>query len=157
AKIDKLKAEHPPETVSPDPDQHIAPSEQHEPDLILDPANPLNSADAFLRRTYESTDGRLLHHVDGTFYAFREACYHEEPNDSLRSKVYGFLERAHKEVKSKTGSPQFIPFKPTKTSVDVIIDAVRGRTYASATPPAWLMGAASLPPPEDLIVARNGI
>ncbi len=125
---------------------------------VLDPSNPLAIVDAFLDWNYRRQNLRTLHYANAGFYGFNCTAYSELPPDRLRAEMYSFLERAKKSVKDKQSKEwEDVPFKPTKGSIDLAMDALRGRTYIEATPPAWLVNAEEMPDARELIVASNGI
>src|SRR5262249_50256061 len=97
--------------------------------LILDPADPLPAARLFLDRHHTRNRLRTLHHQAGRFYTWTGTRYEIADEQSIRSDLYGFLETA--ERRGKKGKA--LPYQPTATKVNNVIDAVRAITNVSST------------------------
>ena len=121
---------------------------------ILDPADPMKSARVFVETRYTSTTVPILHHWAGDFYGWHAAAYRSLDDQAIRAAVYTFLDVAKRQT--KTG--ELVRFKPTATSVNMTLDALRAVTNLPATisPPAWLDGVEG-PPAARLVAMRNGI
>src|SRR5205085_2797685 len=64
------------------------------------------------------------------------------------------LERARKHV--RRGDEECVePFRPTKSTVDNVMNAMKAETYTKVTAPAWLIDNPDLPDPLDVVAARN--
>ncbi len=119
--------------------------------LVLDPRDPMRSARLFIEREHTMENVMALRHQAGVFYRY-EGAYHEREEARLRAELYRFLEPA--QYLSKEGIK---PFKPTKSKVENILDALRGLTNlpASQASPCWLHPADL--DARDLLACRNGL
>src|SRR5262249_53512365 len=112
--------------------------------VILDPSDPLRSAREFVKRRHTVNGIRSLQHQRGVFYAFDPAisAYSEMDHDSVRAVVYEFLDAARVCEDTDQGTT-LKPFKPTKTKVESVIDALRAvcNLAVSELPPSWLADA----------------
>jgi len=126
-------------------------------DLILDPGDPLPSAREFIARGHSSPDGcRWLHHYNSDFYGWTGSHYATIRDDAIRAALYEFLEPAQ-HLKTIGENEQLVPFKPTKSKCDNVLDALRAEAHLSvASLPAWIGGATG-PDPAECIAVRNGI
>jgi putative DNA primase/helicase len=120
--------------------------------LVLDPSDPLTSAELFLAAEYQQGGARLLHHHRGMFCHWNGAAYAEMDEAALRANLYQFLKRAKRNEKGKVK-----PFKPTTSKVNNVLDALKAASNlpAEIEPPAWI--ARPGPPPAELIACRNGL
>jgi hypothetical protein len=61
----------------------------------LDPRNPMQSARRLVRANFvDSNQNRLLHHHRGSFWKFAGNHYAPTDNETIRTAVWEFLERA---------------------------------------------------------------
>lgn len=132
-----------------------------EPALILDPRDPMPSARAFVERAYTVGSVPALRHQGGVFYAYASAlsAYVEHDEASVRADLYEFLEHARQFADSNGSRPQtLVPFKPTKSRVENVLDALRAicNLPTSAGAPCWLTPDAGLDP-FDVLPCRNGL
>jgi putative DNA primase/helicase len=113
--------------------------------LILDPADPLNTARIFVERHYTWKGQRTLYHHGGAFHAWTGSHYPMADEAEIRAALYHFLDKAERPGKKRT------PFQPNRTRVGDVLDALRAETIlsGSARPPAWLAEA-----PTDLLAAE---
>jgi putative DNA primase/helicase len=127
----------------------------HAPALVLDPADPVPSARAFVDRTHREDGVLALRHQDGTFYAYQRAlsAYVERDEASVRANLYAFLESAQ-----RIGKPAPTPFQPTKRKVEDVLDALRAvcNLPASSAAPCWLDDEKSCDP-FDVLPVTNGL
>jgi putative DNA primase/helicase len=119
---------------------------------VLDPSDPLPSAELFLAAGYEQGGTRLLHHHRGMFCHWNGAAYAEVDEAALRANLYQFLKRAKRNEKGKVK-----PFKPTTSKVNNVLDALKAASNlpAEIEPPAWIAKPGL--PPAELIACRNGL
>src|SRR5262245_24597482 len=87
--------------------------------LILDPADPVPTARLFIEQQHQISGKRSLHHQAGVFYGYqpKSNAYAEIEHGTLRSQLYAFVEPALQ--------LKLLPFKPTKTKVENVLDALR--------------------------------
>ena len=117
---------------------------------------PYDYAQAFLDARHDHKEGRTLHFYRGAFHAWTGAHYRELVNAEVRTELYDFLDAALVwRVKKGKPEPQLVPFKPNRSSIDDIVDALRARAFLpyEAGMPSWLEGKG----PSDLIPLRNGL
>jgi putative DNA primase/helicase len=129
--------------------------------LILDPADPLPSARAFVAEFHTADDKLGLRHQTGVFYAYEPevSAYQELDEAAVRAKVYRFLEDAVCWSKPKGGQePKLGPFRPTKNKVENVIDALRAvcNLPTSCPAPCWLQDDPGLDP-FDVLPCQNGL
>jgi putative DNA primase/helicase len=129
--------------------------------LILDPADPLPSARAFVARSHILQDTLALRHQSGVFYTYdaERKTYAERDEAAIRAELYGFLESAQRRTEPGGNHPPALgPFKPTKSRVENVADALRAvcNLPASSVPPCWLQDDPGLDP-FDILACRNGL
>jgi len=122
--------------------------------LVLDPAAPFPTASIFLARHYTTDGFRTLHHHAGTFYAWNGKRYESSDSDTIRSKLYAFLETAFRQT-----NRGLVAFRANRVLVTNIVDAIEAEAHLprSITPPAWLVDAADRPPAAEMIACANGL
>ncbi len=79
---------------------------------MLDPGDPLPSAEEFLARRYRLEGRRTLHHQNSEFHAWADNHYPTVANDEIRAGVYSFLAGA-----LKLSGKVEVPFKPNTSRV----------------------------------------
>ena len=123
--------------------------------LELHPAKPRPSARLFVKHHCMANGLRILHHHADVFYMWNGRCYESTDQQTIRSMVAGFLADA-KEVK-KGGL--LVPFQPNITRVSNVIDALAAicNLPSNIRSPAWLPGAADVPPASEIIACANGL
>ena len=129
--------------------------------LMLNPANPLASARAFVARSYVVDGLVALRHQAGLFYAHQPqvGAYCELDEAAVRAALYLFLEDAQRWTESKGQRPRTLEaFKPTKGKVDNVLDALRAvcNLPASCVAPCWLQDDPGLDP-FDVVACHNGL
>lgn len=121
--------------------------------IILDPRDPLPSARLLRSKCFNHSDGCTLHHVAGTFWRWDGHRYQELESTSLRSTVYHFTEATKK--RARDGS--LVPFAPSTTSVNHIIDALSAVSFTRASAPCWLDNDAPRPDPLEIVATPSGL
>jgi putative DNA primase/helicase len=129
--------------------------------LILSPADPLVSARALVARSYLVDGLMALRHHAGVFYAHQPdlGAYHDLDEAAVRAELYRFLEGAQWWTASKGHQPPTLEaFRPTKTKVDNVLDALRAvcNLAVSCAPPCWLQDDPGLDPFE-MVACHNGL
>lgn len=121
--------------------------------LILDPTDPLPSARAFVDCHHVVAGAVALRHQASVFYGYRPdaSAYREMDEATVRADLWRFLETA------QLAGAQ--PFKPTKSKVENVLDALRATCHlpTSRTAPAWLQDEASDLDPQDILPMRGGL
>lgn len=125
--------------------------------VYLSASNPLLSARAFLEslRTPEGED--TVRCYVGDFLRWEGVAYRPVEEVEIRRMLYRFLEDAWTRVRTPDGEVRELPFSPTKTKVDQVIDALRAESFIpNAIPiPAWLDERKA--DPRECLPCRNGI
>lgn len=125
-------------------------------DLVFDPRDPLTIARAFLKQFYGHSDHPTLTGDGATFDAWNGVRYVECPNASIRSLIYPYLESAKRLVKAKDDE-YLVPFQPTQTVVNQVVDALRAIAYTQLQSPCWLTDGDGMPAPTEIVPALNGL
>jgi putative DNA primase/helicase len=122
--------------------------------LLLDRSTPLNTAYAFIEIAYTTSDTCTLRHQSGEFYCWTGTHYKKVDSDSIRSRIYSFLDGAD----HVTGSSLSVPFNPTSRRVTEVLDALKAASNldSSISPPVWL-GERKEPPPLEIVACQNGL
>lgn len=104
--------------------------------VILDAHDPMPSAHRFIGDHHTSEGVTTLRHQGGAFFAYDRGLYNEQEEARVRAELYRFLEPT--KVTTKDGT--LAPFKPTKSKVENVLDALRAVSNlpASFAPPCWL-------------------
>lgn len=126
--------------------------------VILNPSDPYPGAREFERRCYRHGDFRTLHEQAGVFYAFDGSAYQETEASSIRSHVWNWANRAQMYTKKGDGT-ELVPFRPTTSKVNNLLDAIRAVTHLKAehSPPCWLEDEESDPPASEIVACKNGL
>jgi putative DNA primase/helicase len=126
------------------------------PQLELDPAEPLSAARQFVGRHFMTANRlRALQHHAGAFYQWNGRCYELADIQSIRSKLYSFLDVAKR--RDKKGD--LVPFKPTMARVTNVVDAIQAVANLNNTvrAPAWLANPEGRPLAGELVACANGL
>ena len=126
-------------------------------ELVLSPSDPLPSARKFVDLHYRAKSMLTLYYYGGLFYEWTGTHYKEIDSDTVRAKVYHFLEPAKRwDTKLKT----MVPFQPTRAKVSNVEDALKAATNIPKTVavPAWVGVSSELYPPAfEFIACENGL
>lgn len=124
--------------------------------IVLNPAEPMKSAKAFVEQRYTSGNTQTLYNQNEVFYQFRAPAYREAEEPAMRAELWKFLDEAS--AWSGEKEPTLGPFQPNTSKVSNVLDALRGVTNLSMErmPPCWLGEDPGLPP-LDMIAFRNGL
>ena len=99
-----------------------------------------------------------LRHQTGVFYACRKSAagYLKQDESAIRAELYRFLERAQR-YKEPRGA--LLPFQPTKSKVENVLDALRATANLPTTYGmlCWLDGDPRRPDPFDVVACHNGL
>jgi putative DNA primase/helicase len=129
-------------------------------DVILDRENPLSIVRSFLNSEWEYwlNGERMLQHYQGVFFGYTGVCYQTLDHQEIRSRLYGFLDRAFVVVETKKGEYLKTPFRPTKHDVDDVLDALKAEANLSTSLvlPAWLNEEPELPI-NEVLICQNGL
>ena len=121
--------------------------------LVLSPEAPVDSGLKFLERKH--SDGLIYYR--GTFYEWSGTHYTEMHLEMLRSKLYEFLDKA-----SIVRKGALLPFNPTRSKVDLVVDALKGLIIEDPKKDAPFWMGSDAPPAElrevgNLIAVSNGV
>jgi putative DNA primase/helicase len=126
-------------------------------EIVLD-SGAMNHARTFLDNYYSSEEGyRLVHYADD-FYIYVGTHYEVIEEQTVRSKVYAFLDKCKKPAKQGA----LAPFNPSPASVSGAIDAIKSivhlANHPNTKPPIWLEDySGSKPSANKLVSLKNGI
>jgi putative DNA primase/helicase len=144
---EQILAEFPPETKPHKPPVSLAGR------LVLPMDDPLTCAEEFVKHAYRADGVLCLQYYRGSFYCWTGTHYAEVEVKEVRSKLYEFLKGA---IRINHGT--FVPFRPTRTKVNTILDALEAGVYQTRekSVPFWIepfQHASTL----DLVARRNGL
>jgi putative DNA primase/helicase len=122
--------------------------------LILDARDPMAIARRFISDKFTIKGRPALHRYREEFFEFSVSCYCSVDNETMRGKIWSYLERAN-----KVENGGYAPFKPKKGQVDNVFDALKGAcnlNYALEAP-AWLNNTSGHPPAAEFLPLSNGL
>jgi putative DNA primase/helicase len=127
--------------------------------LVLDPKDPLPSAREFVAARFTRDRLRVLHYHRGEFLRWTGTHYAVMDEIEIRAELYPWLERAVVIAKGSGGALVQLPYKPTKSKVDNVVDALEAMSAVAVDvdPPAWLDPCGNDPVAADLVATRNGL
>ena len=107
---------------------------------LLDPDRTKPTAEAFIQHVYYFDSVQTLYYLNGDFYEWRHNAYRLVSEARLRAEVLDFIDNASIEIIGMDGKRHLKQYPAKKTSVDSIIDALKGVAFMdSNTPvPCWL-------------------
>ncbi len=123
---------------------------------VFDPRAPLPIARAFLDTRYTWQGFRTFHAWQGQFYRWTGSAYECVDGAAIRAEMYEMLDEADR----LDGKGNVIPFRPNRTKVTDVVDALRAAANlpASVAPPAWLPDIEAVQTaPADLLPCINGL
>jgi len=126
-------------------------------EIILD-NGVMNHARVFLNNFYTNEEGyRLVHYAD-EFFLHAKTHYEVIEEQTLRSRLYIFLDRCKKAGKKG----ELIPFNPSPATVSAAVDATKSivhlPNHANTRPPIWLDNyKLNKPDASKLISVENGL
>jgi putative DNA primase/helicase len=125
--------------------------------LMLDAGDPLVSARKFVEHHHLVGVDRALQFQQGAFLAFdpQRSAYGALEESTVRAGLYTFLEDAL----AVDEQGEIGPFKPTKTKVESVVDALRAICHlpAAQAAPCWLVPDTRGLQPHEMIPCRNGL
>jgi hypothetical protein len=121
---------------------------------ILVPSKPMRVAERFVEDCYSHLGVRTLHRHREVFFSWNGTHYPEASDDSVRTSLYLYLDKA----KKKSDQDGLVPFNPTRSTVNSVIDALKAVVHLpdDTVAPVWLderKGSAA----GDVLVCRNGL
>jgi putative DNA primase/helicase len=124
---------------------------------VLDPKAPLDNARMFvsLRYWHRPTNTRTLQFWQNQFWEWNGLHWKVVDDNSVRAKVYRFLDQAEKEPKAGYRTR----FEPGSTDVNKTVDALRAECNLAPEHemPGWLYGAAPVENLRELVACQNGL
>jgi putative DNA primase/helicase len=120
----------------------------------LDPQDPMRSAREFVASNFTKDKLRILHRHRGAFWSWTGSYYRLVGDDTIRSSIWAFLEKALR--RADKGPPQ--PFKPNRARVGDVADALGAVCDLDEfiSPSAWLTRH-EMPPAGELLACGNGL
>ena len=123
-------------------------------DIVLDKMDFMGNAREVVDRVYTGPEGLVLRHTSNVFYRHSATHYAEVEDNTVRSTLWGFLDRA-RTTAPKTGA--IVPLRPGPTLVSGVADALRAITHLQTVrPPMWLDSCVG-PEPRDVVSLNNGL
>lgn len=121
---------------------------------VLEPFKPMRIAKRFVEDHYSAAGTRTLHRLTGVFYHWNGTHYPEASDDTVRTEVYRYLDKA----KKKTDKGNLVPFNPTQAVVNKVMDALKAVVHLpdETIAPTWL-DERVVPSASDILVCRNGL
>ena len=126
-------------------------------EIILD-QGAMNHARTFLDTQYTSEEGYRIVHYAQDFYAYHGTHYEVLEEQTVRSKLYAFLDKCKKAGKGGA----LTSFNPSPASVSAAMDAIKSiihlPNHANTKPPIWFERyALNKPEASKLISLKNGL
>jgi len=123
-------------------------------EIVLDKMDFMGNAREVVDRVYTGPEGLVLRHTSNVFYRHSATHYAELEDNTVRSTLWGFLDRA-RTTAPKTG--EIVPLRPGPTLVSGVADALRAITHLQTVrPPMWLDNCVG-PEPRDVVSLNNGL
>jgi putative DNA primase/helicase len=121
--------------------------------VVLRPDEPLSIARHVIDSAYRLPECRTLQRHAGQFWHWNGRHYAAQSAESVRASLYRLLDRA--KTQAKGGAID--PFKPTRSVVNDVMDALSAEAHLSddIQAPAWI--AAGGVDPSELIPCANGL
>ena len=122
--------------------------------LTLDPADPLPIAREYRKRNHRHEEGPTLVFHAGEFHSWTGSKWEVLDSADLRARQYRFLEPTQKWVRYGK-EKSLVPFQPSRSNVDNILDALKAEAFVKGSPPCWIIDEPNLPPAHEIIAAPN--
>lgn len=124
-----------------------------EPDFIIVPAAPFDTAKTFLAREFSAGETPLLRCHRGEFHAWNGAAYLGRPPADLTAALYGFLDRCRTQTAAGMRA-----VKPKRAMVDDTLDALKAACHlpGEIEAPTWLDHVPDLEA-RDILACGNGL
>ena len=125
--------------------------------IVLPEGVPTAAADVFVQHEFVQGGHRCLHFYRGSFYRWYGTHYTTVEDNAIRASLYAFLGQAH-----TIEDEQLVPFNPTTTKVNQILDALKMGVYLDCDleVPFLVPGQTELPtdlPLRKFIACSNGL
>ena len=122
--------------------------------IVPSPTDPMAVSRELVNELYTTPDGLVLRNHRGDFFWWDGRCWPDLDTRDVRATAYQFLEHATFEHPKK-GS---VPFKPTRSKIDNVIDATRAIVFVDSRTeaPTWTGGTTTFPATE-IISMLNGL
>ena len=121
---------------------------------ILDPADPMPSAEAIIAKAFTTERGRTLQRHRELFLRWDKSCYRPSTNEIIDKAIWDILHGAKR--RTQRGMDRF---KPSRSKVADVRSAIAACCLIDELiePPAWLIHEPDLPPPGELFACANGL
>ena len=113
-------------------------------DIVLDPKEPLSSADKFLETDYMFNGIQTLIHYAQDYWQWEGNAYRKIETGEVRSRLLHFLEQAKIKCKGDgDDTPTYAPFPVAPAKLSAVASMLEGRIFRSASDsiPRWIGGA----------------
>jgi hypothetical protein len=132
--------------------------ERHAPVGVLDPKAPFDNAKKYVTMDYWNVGAksRMLHHWQGQYWEWDGMHWRVLDHDTVKSKLYHFLNAAEKEPKPNWK----VRFQPARDDVNKLVDALDAEV--NLPPGVEMPGWFGKPPPgvenlKELVACQNGL
>jgi putative DNA primase/helicase len=122
---------------------------------LVDPKDPMMTARKILATSFTAANGvRTLWRHRGTFWLWNGTHFALADDETLRARVWGFLDQAVKQA-----GLFIVPFKPTSARVGEVVDALVAvcQLDEHTSPPAWLSPGPHVAPAGEFFACGNGL
>lgn len=126
--------------------------------LVLSPRKTLPSAETFVREFHFHDHGRTIHGYGGQFLSWRGNCYREVEDGALRHQIQPWLHNALRYVQPPGAkSPSLVPFESNPTTVNNVLETLRGFTHLSGNvqAPTWLDETRGNLDPREILTCQS--
>ena len=121
--------------------------------VVLNQKDFMANARELVDRVYTGPEGVVLRHSSNLFYKHATTHYAESEDNTVRSVLWDFLDRAR--ATDRAGA--VVPFRPGPAHISGVGDALRAITHLETVrPPMWLDACVG-PEPQDVVSLRNGL
>jgi putative DNA primase/helicase len=127
-------------------------------DRPLDPEDPMSSAGKMVEDMFSDGELHTAWRYRNEFVLWTGSHYRAVDDELIYSEIWKFLARAQKATKSKGGEEIAVPFKPRKSHVTNVFDALGALTQLDSNheAPLWLEQEMNLPA-REFFAAANGL
>jgi putative DNA primase/helicase len=125
------------------------------PGLVLNPNDPIRSSRALMVNRFLVEDQTpILHRHRGAFWVWKDNCYRNIEDETLRTSIWRFLENVHK----LSAKGKVVPYQPKRTNVSDMLDALSAVCQLDPfiSVPTWLK-TKDMPPATEFLACANGL
>ncbi len=123
---------------------------------LLDSDVAHSIAKTWLEREKMQEDLPLVRCYHGQWLEYADGCYQAQDKEEFRGRIYRFLDGKSYPRQGAKGEVIVEPYRPTRSKVSDIVDALSDWCTIAEEPPTWLKDL-GLPDPMNLIAFKNGL